>query len=126
MPDDGLGFHARRAVEKRIEGSSPTTKCLERTHNIAYLLELLDDARITKPDEADDLPNLTPGSRAALGRRSERRGGPKCEGWSSRQGLGRRAAFTELEAKNADATPPPPPPPTKGLARPETLGGEGG
>jgi HEPN domain-containing protein len=32
----------------------------ERTHNIAYLLKLLDGAGISKPDGADDLPNLSP------------------------------------------------------------------
>lgn len=32
----------------------------ERTHNIAYLLELLDSASIDKPAGAGDLPNLSP------------------------------------------------------------------
>ncbi len=32
----------------------------ERTHNIAYLLTLLDGVGIPKPDQADDLPNLSP------------------------------------------------------------------
>jgi hypothetical protein len=32
----------------------------ERTHNIAYLLNLLDEASIPKLDQADDLPSLSP------------------------------------------------------------------
>jgi HEPN domain len=32
----------------------------ERTHNIAYLLTLLDAAGLPRPDDADNLPNLSP------------------------------------------------------------------
>ena len=61
IPDDGLGFHAQQAVEKRIKAVLAHHEVVyERTHNIAYLLKLLDDAGIAKPDEADDLPNLSP------------------------------------------------------------------
>jgi HEPN domain-containing protein len=61
IPDDGLGFHAQQAVEKRIKAVLAQNEVVyERTHNIAYLVKLLDDAGITKPDEADDLPNLSP------------------------------------------------------------------
>jgi hypothetical protein len=61
IPDDGLGFHAQQAVEKMIKAVLAHNDVVyERTHNIAYLLKLLDDAGIDKPDEADDLPNLSP------------------------------------------------------------------
>jgi hypothetical protein len=61
IPDDGLGFHAQQAVEKRVKAVlAHNGVSYERTHNIAYLLKLLDDAGISKPDGADDLPNLSP------------------------------------------------------------------
>jgi hypothetical protein len=61
IPDDGLGFHAQQAVEKRIKAVLAQNEvAYERTHNIAYLLKLLDDAGITKPAGAEDLPNLSP------------------------------------------------------------------
>jgi hypothetical protein len=61
IPDDGLGFHAQQAVEKMIKAVLARNEVsYERTHNIAYLLNLLDEASIPKPDRADDLPNLSP------------------------------------------------------------------
>lgn len=61
IPDDGLGFHAQQAVEKMITAVLAHNEVsYERTHNIAYLLSLLDEASIPKPDRADDLPNLSP------------------------------------------------------------------
>jgi HEPN domain-containing protein len=61
IPDDGLGFHAQQAVEKMIKAVLAHNEVsYERTHNIAYLLNLLDEASIPKPDRADDLPNLSP------------------------------------------------------------------
>lgn len=61
IPDDGLGFHAQQAVEKMIKAVlAHNDVSYERTHNIAYLLTLLDDASIPKPDKADNLPNLSP------------------------------------------------------------------
>lgn len=61
IPDDGLGFHAQQAVEKRVKAVlARNSISYERTHNIAYLLKLLDSAGISKPDRADDLPNLSP------------------------------------------------------------------
>lgn len=61
MPDDGLGFHAQQAVEKMIKAVLAHHDIVyERTHNIAYLLKLLDGADIPKPDGADTLPNLSP------------------------------------------------------------------
>ncbi len=130
IPDDGLGFHAQQAVEKRIKAVLAQNEVVyERTHNIAYLLKLLDDAGITKPDEADDLPNLSPWA-------AELRYGRPLGATPDRPQMRRLVEQTRVwadaqlspnsQAENADATPPPPPPPTKGLARPETLGGEGG
>lgn len=61
IPDDGLGFHAQQAVEKMIKAVLAHNDVVyERTHNIAYLLKLLDGADIPKPDGADTLPNLSP------------------------------------------------------------------
>ena len=61
IPDDGLGFHAQQAVEKMIKAVlAHNAVSYERTHNIAYLLTLLDSASIPKPDDAVNLPNLSP------------------------------------------------------------------
>lgn len=61
IPDDGLGFHAQQAVEKMIKAVlAHADVSYERTHNIAYLLTLLDGASIPKPDNAANLPNLSP------------------------------------------------------------------
>ncbi len=61
IPDDGLGFHAQQAVEKMVKAVlAHNDISFERTHNIAYLLTLLDGASISKPDNAVDLPNLSP------------------------------------------------------------------
>jgi hypothetical protein len=61
IPDDGLGFHAQQAVEKTIKAVlAHHGVSYERTHNIAYLLKLLDGASIPKPENAIDLPNLSP------------------------------------------------------------------
>ena len=57
IPDDGLGFHAQQAVEKMVKAVlAHNGVSYERTHNIAYLLKLLDGVGIAKPDRADDLP----------------------------------------------------------------------
>jgi hypothetical protein len=61
IPDDGLGFHAQQAVEKMVKAVLAHNEVsYERTHNIAYLLTLLDGASIPKPERATDLPNLSP------------------------------------------------------------------
>lgn len=61
IPDDGLGFHAQQAVEKMIKAVlAHNDVSYERTHNIAYLITLLDSASIPKPDNAANLPNLSP------------------------------------------------------------------
>lgn len=61
IPDDGLGFHAQQAVEKMVKAVlAHNDVSFERTHNIAYLLTLLDGAGISVPHDAGDLPNLSP------------------------------------------------------------------
>ena len=61
IPDDGLGFHAQQAVEKMLKAVLAHNEVsYERTHNIAYLLKLLESAGVTPPSGADDLPNLSP------------------------------------------------------------------
>ena len=61
IPDDGLGFHAQQAVEKMIKAVlAHNDVSFERTHNIAYLLTLIDGADIPRPEGADGLPNLSP------------------------------------------------------------------
>ncbi len=54
-------FHAQQAVEKMIKAVlAHNDVSFERTHNIAYLLTLLDSAGIPKPGNAGNLPNLSP------------------------------------------------------------------
>ena len=61
VPDDVLGFHAQQAVEKMIKAVLVSKDVsYERTHNITYLLTLLDSAKIARPEQADSLPDLTP------------------------------------------------------------------
>lgn len=61
VPDDVLGFHAQQAVEKMIKAVLASNDAsYERTHNITYLLTLLDSANIPRPEQADSLPDLTP------------------------------------------------------------------
>jgi len=61
VPDDVLGFHAQQAVEKMIKAVLASNDIsYERTHNITYLLTLLDSSKIPRPEQADRLPDLTP------------------------------------------------------------------
>jgi HEPN domain len=130
IPDDGLGFHAQQAVEKMIKAVLARNDVVyERTHNIAYLLKLLDDASLPKPDRAGDLPNLSPWAaerrytrqpdavpdRAEMGALVE-----KTKTWANAQLATPSGADGD---ENETPLPPPPPPPTEGLGRPETLGG---
>lgn len=126
IPDDGLGFHAQQAVEKRIKAVLAQNEVVyERTHNIAYLLKLLNDAGIAKPQGADDLPNLSPWAAelrygrplgATPDRPQMRRLVEQTRVWAKTQ------LVRESAAENAAATPPP----TESLDRPEMLGGDGG
>ena len=129
IPDDGLGFHAQQAVEKRIKAVLAQNEVVyERTHNIAYLLKLLDDAGLPKPDRAGDLPNLSPWAAElryarqpdTVPDRAEMRVlVEKTKTWANAQ----LATPSEVDDDNETPLPPPPPPPTEGLGRPETLGG---
>ena len=130
IPEDGLGFHAQQAVEKMIKAVLAHNQvAYERTHNIAYLLKLLDGASISKPDRADDLPNLSPWAAElryarqpeAVPDRAEMRSlVDQTKEWAEAQ------LATASEAEDDNGTPPPPPTPTEGLGRPETLGGSSG
>ena len=61
IPDDGLGFHAQQAVEKMVKAVLARHEVpYERTHNIAYLVRLLEEAEIPLPPNAEGLPELTP------------------------------------------------------------------
>jgi HEPN domain len=60
VPDDVLGFHAQQAVEKMIKAVLANSHvAYERTHNITYLLTLLDSSKIPRPEQAGSLPDLT-------------------------------------------------------------------
>jgi len=130
IPDDGLGFHAQQAVEKMLKAVLAHNEVVyERTHNIAYLLKLLTDADIATPDGASDLPNLSPWAaelrygrqpEAVPGRREMRTLVEQVKVWADTQ------VAVASEARDDTGSPPPPPTPTKGLGRPETLGGSSG
>lgn len=61
VPDDVLGFHAQQAVEKRIKSVLAHLDIpYERTHNIIYLLTLLEDRGAAPPPNAEELHALTP------------------------------------------------------------------
>ena len=130
IPDDALGFHAQQAVEKMVKAVlAHNDVSYERTHNIAYLLTLLDGAGIPKPESADALPNLSPWAaefryarqpEAALDRKEIPSMVEQTKSWAETQ----LASASATEDDNE--TPPPPPAPTEGLGRPETLGGSSG
>jgi len=127
IPDDGLGFHAQQAVEKMIKAVLAKSEiAYERTHNIAYLLKLLDGASIPKPARADDLPNLSPwAAELRYGRQPETAPDraemrilvEQTKVWADTQ-----LATTPVD-EDEDEAPPPRPAPTEGLGRPETRGG---
>jgi hypothetical protein len=67
----------------------------ERTHDIAYLLKLLDGACIPKPDNAASLPNLSPwAAELRYARQPEAGAGPSGNALVSRadQGMGGNSA----------------------------------
>jgi HEPN domain-containing protein len=61
VPDEVLGFHAQQAVEKLLKavlalsGTAPP-----RTHDLAYLLGLVEDLGIDLPAEPQQLEALSP------------------------------------------------------------------
>jgi HEPN domain-containing protein len=62
IPDDALGFHAQQAVEKMIKAVLAWHEVpYERTHNLAYLVTLLEEARRRGGGaQCEELPALTP------------------------------------------------------------------
>lgn len=62
IPDDALGFHAQQTVEKMIKAVLAWHEVpYERTHNLAYLVTLLEEAPdVAAPPNAEELPTLTP------------------------------------------------------------------
>ncbi|MET0306506.1 MAG: HEPN domain-containing protein [Solirubrobacterales bacterium] len=100
IPDDGLGFHAQQAVEKMIKAVlAHNDVSYERTHNIAYLLTLLDDASIPRPDNAANLPNLSPwAAELRYARQPEARARPSGDAFFGRAdpGLGESSADRPL------------------------------
>lgn len=108
IPDDGLGFHAQQAVEKMLKAVLAHNEVsYERTHNIAYLLTLLDGAGIPKPERAADLPNLSPwAAELRYARQPEARSQSKRNADSGRadQGLGRWAANSRIGARRRPRT----------------------
>ncbi len=61
VPDDVLGFHAQQAVEKLLKAILAASGVpFNRSHNLSYLVGLLEDAGITRPNAIADLEDLTP------------------------------------------------------------------
>ena len=60
-PDAVIGFHAQQAVEKWLKAAL-TERAIgfARTHDLAALLDLLQDNGIAMPTGADRIPRLTP------------------------------------------------------------------
>jgi HEPN domain-containing protein len=59
--DSILGFHAQQVVEKAMKATLFKHGVLvPRTHNIAQLLDVLDDAAIPAPPHADEIDSLNP------------------------------------------------------------------
>jgi len=60
-PDAVIGFHAQQAVEKLLKAVlTSRTVAFSRTHDIAALLDLLEQNTVAMPPDADRLPSLTP------------------------------------------------------------------
>lgn len=60
-PDEVLGFHAQQAVEKLLKGVLATRRVDHpRTHDIDRLLEIVAEAGIELPQNAETLDALTP------------------------------------------------------------------
>ena len=59
--DSILGFHAQQVGEKALKAAL-FKHCVHvpRTHNIAQLLDVLDDAAVLAPPHADEIDSLNP------------------------------------------------------------------
>lgn len=61
FPDWILGFHAQQAVEKALKAVLSAGNIeYPRTHNLQFLVDLLDGHGIATPPRADQLARLTP------------------------------------------------------------------
>lgn len=92
--DETLGFHAQQAVEKLIKAVLVRNGvAYDRTHNIAYLLTLLDGAGVDGPTDVsqEDLIALSPWAvqfryddeaHAVLDRPAARRAVEKTRAWA--------------------------------------------
>lgn len=61
LHDSLAGFHAQQAVEKALKAVlAHAGVVFRRTHDIAELLDLLDDAGLAAPPHADHLDELNP------------------------------------------------------------------
>lgn len=56
--DSILGFHAQQVVEKALKAA--LFNFVPRTHNIAMLLDVIEDAAIPAPPHADEIDALNP------------------------------------------------------------------
>jgi HEPN domain-containing protein len=95
--DETLGFHAQQAVEKLIKAVLVRNGvAYDRTHNIAYLLTLLDGAGVDQPTgvSQEDLIALSPwavqfryddDAHAVLDRPAARRAVEKMRAWADAQ-----------------------------------------
>ena len=94
--DETLGFHAQQAVEKLIKAVLVRNGvAYDRTHNIAYLLTLLDGAGVDPPGVSrEDLIALSPWAvqfryddeaHAVLDRPAARRAVEKTRAWADAQ-----------------------------------------
>ncbi len=60
-PLRGIGFHAQQAVEKALKAVlAQQAVTFSKTHNLAQLIDLLRDHRLTVPPDSSKLPQLTP------------------------------------------------------------------
>jgi HEPN domain-containing protein len=61
VPDDALGFHAQQTIEKRLKAVLALHGIdFQRTHNIGYLISLLDHHKIDVPGDRGQLEELSP------------------------------------------------------------------
>ncbi len=59
--DHVVGFHAQQAVEKSLKAALVMLDIeIPRTHEIAYVLSLLEDAGVGVPEEVASADSLTP------------------------------------------------------------------
>lgn len=97
VADETLGFHAQQAVEKLVKAVLVRNGVTyDRTHNIAYLLTLLDGAGVDLPTgvNQEDLIALSPwavqfryddDAHAVLDRPAARRAVEKTRAWADAQ-----------------------------------------